>query len=143
MKPRHRRLVLAVVALCGLTGAVALALSAFKENLVFFYTPSQVVAGEAPLTRSFRVGGLVERGSFQRDDSGVTAYFTITDTVHRVPVAYTGMLPDLFKEGRGSVAQGQLGADGVFRAQSVLAKHDETYMPAEAAMAIDDATRAR
>jgi cytochrome c-type biogenesis protein CcmE len=137
MKPRHKRLVFVVVALCGLATAVGLLLSAFNENLVFFFSPSQVVAGQAPVARSFRIGGLVQDGSLRRGENGVTAYFTITDTVHSVPVVYSGLLPDLFKEGRGCVAQGTLGPDGLFRAEQVLAKHDENYMPVEVAQAIE------
>ncbi len=131
MKPRHRRLALAGLGLCGVAAAVGLALSSFNESLVFYFTPSQVVAGEAPASRSFRIGGLVEEGSLRRGPDGLTAYFTLTDTVHRVPVVYAGPLPDLFKEGRGSVAQGTVGPDGVFRADDVLAKHDENYMPVD------------
>ncbi len=125
--------------LCGLATAVGLGITAFNENLVFFFSPSQVVAGEAPIARSFRIGGLVEKGSLRRGADGLTAYFTITDTLHGIPVIYAGSLPDLFKEGRGCVAQGKVGADGVFRAELVLAKHDENYMPVEAAQSIEDA----
>jgi len=127
--------------LCGLATAVGLVLSAFNENLVFFFSPSQVVAGDAPIARTFRIGGLVERGSLRRGADGLTAYFTITDTLHGIPVIYAGMLPDLFKEGRGCVAQGKVGTDGVFRAELVLAKHDENYMPVEVAQSIEDARR--
>ena len=141
MKPRHKRIAVVVLGLCGLATAVGLALSAFNENLVFFFSPSQVVSGEAPVARSFRVGGLVEAGSLRRGADGLTAYFTITDTLHSIPVVYTGLLPDLFKEGRGCVAQGKAGPDGVFHAELVLAKHDENYMPVEAAQPIEDARR--
>jgi cytochrome c-type biogenesis protein CcmE len=141
MKARHKRTVMVSLGLCGVATAVALVLSAFNANLVFFFSPSQVVAGEAPLARSFRVGGLVESGSLRRDPGGLAAHFTITDTVHSIPVVYAGILPDLFKEGRGCVAQGKVGADGVFRAELVLAKHDENYMPVEAAQSIEDARR--
>ena len=130
-----------VLGLCGLVTAVGLALSAFNESLVFFFSPSQIVAGEAPVARSVRVGGLVEAGSLRRGPDGLTAYFTITDTLHSIPVIYAGMLPDLFKEGRGCVAQGKVGANGIFHAELVLAKHDENYMPAEAARSIEDARR--
>ena len=122
--------------------AAALILNAFQSNLVFFYTPSQVVAKEAPQARSFRVGGLVEQGSVQRQADGVTVRFVVTDTANSLPVLYTGILPDLFKEGKGVVAQGQIGADGVFRAKEVLAKHDENYMPPEAADAVQRARKA-
>jgi cytochrome c-type biogenesis protein CcmE len=141
MKPRHRRLALVVAGLCGVVAAVGLVLSAFNESLVFYVSPSQAVIGDAPASGSFRIGGLVEEGSLRRGPDGLTAYFTITDTVHRVPVVYAGLLPDLFKEGRGCVAQGTLGPDGVFRADLVLAKHDENYMPIEAAQSIERARR--
>ena len=141
MKPRHQRIALVVLGLCGVATAVGLALSTFNENLTFFFSPSQVVSGEAPVARNFRIGGLVEDGSLRRGADGLTAYFTITDTVHSVRVVYTGILPDLFKEGRGCVAQGKVGTDGIFHAEQVLAKHDENYMPIEAAQSIEDAKR--
>jgi cytochrome c-type biogenesis protein CcmE len=139
MKPRHRRFawIAAGVAVLGL--AVALVLNAFQSNLVFFFTPSQVVAKEAPQGRPFRIGGLVEAGSLQRTPNSLDVKFIVTDTAQRLPVTYNGMLPDLFKEGKGVVAQGSVGPDGVFRATEVLAKHDENYMPPEAAAAIDKA----
>ena len=115
---------------------VGLVLLAFQENLVFFFTPSQVAAQEAPTGRTFRIGGMVEAGSVKRQADGVTVQFTITDTAKTVPVSYRGPLPDLFREGKGVVAQGQLGPDGVFRAREVLSKHDENYMPPEAAEAV-------
>ena len=134
MKPRHKRL--AVIG--GILGAVAVAaglvLNAFQSNLVFFFSPSQVMAKEAPAGRTFRLGGLVKEGSVKR--SGTEVQFAVTDTAQTVPVRYTGILPDLFKEGKGVVAQGQVGADGVFVAREVLAKHDENYMPPEAAEAL-------
>ena len=141
MKPRHRRFawIAAGVAVLGL--AVALVLNAFQSNLVFFFTPSQVVAKEAPQGRPFRIGGLVEEGSLQRMPNSLDVKFVVTDTVQRLPVAYNGMLPDLFKEGKGVVAQGSVGPDGVFRATEVLAKHDENYMPPAAAGAIEKAQR--
>jgi len=114
--------------------AAALVLSAFQKNLVFFFTPSQVAANEAPQGRSFRIGGMVVRGSLKRE--GVNVEFTVTDTAKSMRVTYRGQLPDLFREGKGVVAQGQLGADGMFRASEVLAKHDENYMPPEAADAV-------
>ncbi|MEO8005275.1 MAG: cytochrome c maturation protein CcmE, partial [Betaproteobacteria bacterium] len=110
--------------------------------LVFFFTPTQVAAHEAPQGRNFRIGGLVEKGSVQRQANGVTVRFVVTDTAKNVTVAYTGILPDLFKEGKGVVAQGKLGADGVFTASEVLAKHDENYMPPEAADALERANKA-
>ena len=139
MKARHRRFawIAAGVAVLGL--AVALVLNAFQSNLVFFFTPSQVVAKEAPQGRPFRIGGLVEEGSLQRTPNSLDVKFIVTDTAQRLPVTYNGMLPDLFKEGKGVVAQGSVGADGVFRATEVLAKHDENYMPPEAAAAVDKA----
>jgi cytochrome c-type biogenesis protein CcmE len=121
--------------------AVGLVLNAFNSNLVFFYTPTQVAAKEAPEGRTFRVGGLVEAGSVVRD--GVMVKFVVTDTAKQVPVKYEGVLPDLFKEGKGVVAQGQLGPDGTFVAREVLAKHDENYMPPEAADAVQKAEKER
>ncbi len=116
--------------------ATALVLTAFQKNLVFFFTPSQVAAHEAPQGRSFRIGGMVEKGSVRRQADGVTVQFIVTDTAKSIPVTYKGSLPDLFREGKGVVAQGRLGADGVFRANEGLAKHDENYMPPEAAEAV-------
>jgi len=139
MKPRHKR-ALIIVGVLGVVGlAAGLVLNAFNSNLVFFYTPSQVAANEAPKAKTFRVGGLVEAGSVQRE--GVTVRFTVTDTVKAMTVRYDGVLPDLFKEGKGVVAQGQLGEDGVFIAREVLAKHDENYMPPEAADAVQKANK--
>ena len=138
MKPRHKRLALIIGALAVLGTAAALVLNAFEENLVFFFTPSQVVAGEAPKNRAFRIGGMVKEGSVQRD--GVNVRFVVTDTAHDVPVSYTGILPDLFREGKGVVAQGKLDDAGQgFKASEVLAKHDENYMPPEAQHALDKA----
>jgi len=142
MKPRHKRMALIVAGLAALGGAAAFVLNAFQSNLVFFYSPSQVAAHEAPTGKAFRIGGLVQAGSLQRESDGVTIRFAVTDTASTIPVAYTGILPDLFKEGKGVVAQGQLGADGVFRAKEVLAKHDENYMPPEAAEAVERAHKA-
>ncbi|MDA1118265.1 MAG: cytochrome c maturation protein CcmE [Proteobacteria bacterium] len=134
MKPRHKRLAVIALGLAALGGAAALVLSAFEQNLVFFFTPSQIAANEAPQGKTFRIGGMVLSGSVKRD--GVEVRFVVTDTAKHVPVLYNGALPDLFREGKGVVAQGQLGADGVFRAREVLAKHDENYMPPEAADAV-------
>lgn len=142
MKARHKRLTLILAGLALLGGAVALILSAFNENLVFFHTPSEVAEGKAPAGRSFRIGGLVEGGSLQRSADGLTATFVVTDTVKRIPVSYKGPLPDLFKEGKGAVVQGKLGPDGSFVASEVLAKHDENYMPPEAQHALDQAHKA-
>ena len=119
--------------------ATALVLTAFNKNLVFFFTPSQVAANEAPHGRAFRIGGMVETGSLVRDRDSLTVHFRVTDTVRTIPVSYTGLLPDLFKEGKGVVAQGSLTADGSFHATEVLAKHDENYMPPEAADALKKA----
>ena len=139
MKPRTKRALAIVSGLAALGIASALVLNAFNSNLVFFFSPTQVLAHEAPRDRSFRIGGLVEQGSLQREPTGLTIRFVVTDLAKRVPVTYTGLLPDLFKEGKGVVAQGKLGADGVFRAEQVLAKHDENYMPPEAAEALKKA----
>ena len=141
MKPRHKRAAIVLGVLSAVGMAVALVLNAFNSNLVFFYTPVQIAAKQAPQGRTFRVGGLVEAGSVKRD--GVTVNFVVTDTLKTVPVRYEGVLPDLFKEGKGVVAQGQLGADGVFAAREVLAKHDENYMPPEAADALQQAEKMR
>ncbi|MGH8035142.1 MAG: cytochrome c maturation protein CcmE [Lysobacterales bacterium] len=143
MKPRHKKFIFLAIALLGLGVATALVLNAFRSNLVFFFTPSQVAAIEAPMGRSFRIGGMVEKGSLKRDRDGLTVRFTVTDTVRSIPVAYTGILPDLFKEGKGVVAQGRLGEQGVFVAEEVLAKHDENYMPPEAAHALEQARSAQ
>ena len=139
MKPRTRRALAIVAGLATLGVAALLVLNAFQSNLVFFFSPSQIVAKEAPIERNFRIGGLVEEGSLKRDGQSLTVNFVVTDMAQRVPVSYTGMLPDLFKEGKGVVAQGKLGTDGVFRAEQVLAKHDENYMPPEAAEALEKA----
>ena len=136
MKPRHKRALAIVAGVATLGVATALVLNAFQSNLVFFFSPTQVASKEAPRDRAFRVGGLVETGSLQRDPNGLTVRFVVTDTAQTVPVSYTGMLPDLFQEGKGVVAQGKLGPDGVFMAEQVLAKHDENYMPPEAAEAL-------
>ena len=139
MKPRSKRALAIAGGVATLAVVTALVLNAFRSNLVFFYSPTQVAADEAPRDRAFRVGGLVEEGSLKRD--GLTVQFRITDTAQTVPVSYTGMLPDLFQEGKGVVAQGRLGADGMFRADQVLAKHDENYMPPEAADALAQAKK--
>jgi cytochrome c-type biogenesis protein CcmE len=138
MKPRHKKLALAGLVLVAVGGIVALVLNAFQSNLVFFYSPSQIANQEAPVARTFRVGGLVEPGSVKRD--GTQVQFVVTDSAKTVPVRYNGILPDLFKEGKGVVAQGQL-KNGVFEAREVLAKHDENYMPPEAAEALEKAQK--
>src|SRR5450631_4734480 len=134
MKPRHKRLIMVVAGLATAGISAYLIVNAFRRNLVFFFTPSQIAADEAPRNRAFRIGGLVVKGSVHRD--GTTVQFTVTDTAKSVPVAYVGILPDLFREGKGVVAQGRLETDGVFHASEVLAKHDENYMPPEAAEAL-------
>jgi cytochrome c-type biogenesis protein CcmE len=139
MKARHRRFVWIGAGVVVLGIAAALVLNVFRSNLVFFFTPSQVAANEAPKGRPFRIGGLVESGSLKRMPNSVDVTFIVTDTAQRVPVVYSGLLPDLFKEGKGVVAQGTLGPDGRFHATEVLAKHDENYMPPEASAAIDAA----
>jgi cytochrome c-type biogenesis protein CcmE len=138
MKPRHRRIALIVAGVAGLGIAAALVLSAFQQNLVFFFTPTQVAANEAPQGRTFRIGGMVEVGSVKRQADGVTVQFVVTDTAKNIPVTYKGVLPDLFREGKGVVTQGRL-ENGVFVAREVLAKHDENYMPPEAAEALKKA----
>ena len=140
MKPRHKRFVLIGVGIAGLVLSATLVLSAFQKNLVFFFTPSQVAANEAPVGKSFRIGGLVEKGSVKREADGVTVQFVVTDTANSIPVSYRGILPDLFREGKGVVTQGKLGPDGLFRAEEVLAKHDENYMPPAAQDALNQAT---
>ena len=141
MKPRTKRLIAILGGLAVLGIATALVLRAFDQNLVFFFTPTQVAANEAPKGRLFRIGGMVEKGSVQR--SGVEVRFVVTDTAKTIPVVYRGPLPDLFREGKGVVAQGTLGVDGVFTAREVLAKHDENYMPPEAAHAVEAAQKAQ
>jgi cytochrome c-type biogenesis protein CcmE len=143
MKPRHRRFMWIGAGVLVLAAAVGLVLNAFQSNLVFFFSPTDVVENRAPQGRAFRIGGLVEEKSLTRASDGLTVRFNVTDTAKTIPVVYTGILPDLFKEGKGVVAQGKIGPDGVFRATEVLAKHDENYMPPEAAAAVDQAhTRA-
>ena len=143
MKPRHKKLVIIFVSVAALGLSAKLVLDAFQSNLVFFFSPTQVAANEAPRGKSFRIGGLVEKGSVKRQIDGITVNFVVTDTAKVIPVVYTGILPDLFKEGKGVVAQGKLSADGVFRADEVLAKHDENYMPPEAADALEQARKAQ
>ena len=143
MKRRHKRITFIVVGLAGLAIAAYLVTNAFRNNLVFFFSPTQVAAKEAPVNQTFRIGGLVEEGTIKRESDGLTVRFTVTDTAHSIPVVYKGILPDLFKEGRGCVAQGRIGPDGVFQADEVLAKHDENYMPPEAGEAIDKAKHAK
>ena len=143
MKPRHKRMALIAGGLAAVGIAAALVLNAFQSNLVFFFSPSQVLANEAPVGKAFRIGGMVETGSLQRQGDGLTVHFNVTDTARTVPVVYMGILPDLFKEGKGVVAQGQLTPDGTFHATQILAKHDENYMPPDAAHAVEQAKKAQ
>ena len=143
MKPRHKKLLAIAVVVAVLGIVVMLVLNAFRSNLVFFFSPTEVVEGKAPKDRAFRVGGLVEMDSIQRSRDGMTLTFKVTDTAHSIPVTYQGVVPDLFKEGKGAVAEGRLDADGRFTATTVLAKHDENYMPPEAASAIEQAQKAK
>jgi cytochrome c-type biogenesis protein CcmE len=136
---RKQRLLFVTLIVIGIGAAVALALSAFQENLLYFYTPTQVANGEAPQGRAFRVGGLVEAGSVSRESDGLTVHFTVTDTAKSIPITYKGILPDLFREGQGIVAMGRLDASNQFVADEVLAKHDENYMPPEVGDAIKKA----
>jgi len=140
MTPRRKRLAFILGGVASLGIATALVLNAFQSNLVFFFTPSQIAAGQAPKDSTFRIGGMVKAGSVQRKD--LTVHFVVTDTVRETPVTYTGILPDLFREAKGVVAQGRLNADGLFVANEVLAKHDENYMPPEAQHAVDQARQA-
>ena len=139
MKKRHKRIAIIAGGLAAVSIATGLVLNAFQDSLVFFFTPTQVSSGEAPLERHFRIGGIVQAGSVQRD--GLTVHFAVTDNANTIPVSYTGILPDLFSEGKGVVAQGQLEGSGLFHANEVLAKHDENYMPPEAQHALDEANR--
>jgi cytochrome c-type biogenesis protein CcmE len=142
MKPRQKRFVFIAVAVAGVAVAVGLVLYALRGNVNLYFTPTQVFNNEVPHGRSFRIGGLVEEGSLKREPDGLTSRFAITDTNKSFPVVYKGILPDLFKEGKGVVAQGKVGADGVMHADEVLAKHDENYMPPEAADAMKKAEAA-
>lgn len=140
MKPRQKRIAIIVGGLAALGIASAFVLNALDSNIAFFVTPSEIAAGKAPQGKAFRVGGMVKEGSLARDN--LTVSFIITDTAQDVKVSYTGILPDLFKEGKGAVAQGRINPDGSFSATEVLAKHDENYMPPEAQHAVDQAQRA-
>jgi cytochrome c-type biogenesis protein CcmE len=139
MKKRHKRAVFIFACLAAIGLATWLVLGAFRNNLVFFFSPTQIATKEAPVGKTFRIGGLVQNGTLKRDTDGLTIRFTVTDTANTIPVVYKGILPDLFKEGRGCVAQGHIGADGAFYADQIMAKHDENYMPPEAARALDQA----
>ena len=139
MKARHKRFVLVAIAIAGVAGAAALGLNALQSNISYYFSPTQVLAGEAPKDHVFRVGGLVEKGSLQRKEDGLTVEFTVTDNAESVTIRSTGILPDLFNEGQGVVTRGKLGADGVFFAEEVLAKHDESYLPPEVADSLQTA----
>jgi cytochrome c-type biogenesis protein CcmE len=139
MKPRHQRMIAIGAGVTLIAVAAGLVLNALQGNVAFFFSPSDVAANKAPVDKTFRVGGMVEKGSLKRQSDGLTVQFIVTDTAKTIPVTYTGLLPDLFKEGKGVVAQGKLGPDGVFRAHEILAKHDENYMPPEAAHALSKA----
>jgi cytochrome c-type biogenesis protein CcmE len=141
MKPRHKRIAIIAGGLAAIGIAAALVLNALDSNIALYVTPSEVAAGKAPKDKAFRIGGMVKEGSIKRDN--ITVNFVVTDTVKEIPVAYTGILPDLFKEGKGAVVQGKLGADGRFIASEVLAKHDENYMPPAAKDAVDQAQKAQ
>lgn len=141
LTPRQKRFALIAAGVTVLAVAAGFVLNAFNSNLVFFFTPTQILQGEAPVQKTFRLGGMVKEGSLQREGTQVS--FVVTDTQHDIRVNYTGLLPDLFKEGKGVVAQGQLDSQGVFTAGEVLAKHDENYMPPEAQHALDKAAQAR
>jgi cytochrome c-type biogenesis protein CcmE len=142
MKPRHKRLTIILVGVAGLTTAALFVMNAFRSNLVYFYSPTEVLAGKAPIDKTFRIGGMVEKGSVVKSADGRKVSFIVTDMNKTVPVNYEGILPDLFREGQGVVAQGKLTADKRFVAAEVLAKHDEKYMPPEAAKAIEGGTYA-
>lgn len=136
LTPRRRRMLLVALIVFGVGAAVSFALTAFQENLLYFYSPSDVMAGKAPTDKVFRLGGMVPEGSFKRPPGSLEATFVLTDYAHNVTVKYSGVLPDLFREGQGIVARGRLGPDGVFIAEEVLAKHDENYMPPDVAEAL-------
>src|ERR1700687_1411980 len=142
MKKRHKRAVFIFACLAAIGLATWLVLGAFRNNLVFFFSPTQIATKEAPVGKTFRIGGLVQDGTLKRDTDGLTVRFTVTDTANTIPVVYKGILPDLFKEGRGCVAQGHVGPDGVFYADQVLAKHDENYRAPEVTQSIEKATQA-
>jgi cytochrome c-type biogenesis protein CcmE len=141
VKPRHKRAALIIGGLAAIGVAATLVLNALDSNIALYVTPSEVAAGKTPQGKAFRIGGMVKEGSIRRDN--LTVNFVITDTAKDIPVAYTGILPDLFKEGKGAVVQGRLGPDGKFTASEVLAKHDENYMPPEAQHAVDQAQKAQ
>jgi cytochrome c-type biogenesis protein CcmE len=137
MTRKHKqRLIIVLLIVTGIGTSVALALTAFSQNMLYFFSPSQIMAGEAPLNRTIRIGGMVTQGSLQRSSDSLQVNFSVTDYKHSIVVQYTGILPDLFREGQGIVAIGQMQEDGAFLAEEVLAKHDENYMPPEVADAL-------
>lgn len=142
MKARHKRLTFITAGIAGIAVAAYLIFNAFNDNLLFFFSPSDVQASKAPVNRDFRLGGLVEEGSLSRENDGLTVHFKVTDNANTIPVTFVGILPDLFREGQGVVAQGKLNDKGTFVAKEVLAKHDETYMPPEVQDALDKAKKA-
>lgn len=142
MKARHKRLIFVAIAIVGVAVAAALALTALQSNVAYFFSPTQVLAGESPPDKVFRLGGMVEEGSLQRQAKSLTVTFSVSDTAQSMVVSYTGILPDLFGEGQGVVTRGKLGADGIFYAEKVMAKHDESYMPPEVEAAIEKAKAA-
>ena len=139
MKPRRQRMILVALVATGVVLSAGLALRAFQENLLYFFTPSQVAAGEAPANRAYHLGGMVLENSIERDSGSLTVNFVVTDYAHTMPVSYSGLLPDLFAENKGVVARGRLGENGRFVADEILAKHDENYMPPEIAEALAQA----
>ena len=139
MKPRHKRMAFVLAGIAGVAVAAFLILNAFRSNIVFAFSPSEVRQGKVPAGANFRLGGLVEKGSLQRDKDGLTVHFVVTDLAESIKVTYRGLLPDLFQEGAGAVSLGKMDADGSFHAEQVLAKHDEKYMPPEAAKALQEA----
>ena len=143
MKARQKRFLFLIGGMAALGIAIALVLTAMEGNLSYFFSPTEVVEGKSPADRNFRLGGLVENGSLKRTGTDLTVTFVVTDERHRVPVEYTGILPDLFKEGQGMIAQGRMGQGGIFMADEVLAKHDENYMPPEVAAAMDAGQKAK
>jgi cytochrome c-type biogenesis protein CcmE len=143
MKARHKRMAFILVGLSGLAAAAGLVLNALNSNLALYVSPSDVMTGQAPKDKAFRLGGMVEVGSLKRENDGLTVHFTVTDNANTIPVTFTGILPDLFTEGQGVVAQGKLGPNNVFTATEVLAKHDENYMPPEVADMLEKGEKAK
>jgi len=141
MKPRHKKISFIAIAVVGLSLVTLLILNAFKGNIVYFHSPTDIKAGKAPIAQTFRLGGMVKQDSVKHSAQGLKVSFTVTDTIKDIDVAYEGILPDLFREGQGVVAEGKLDSAGLFKADKVLAKHDENYMPPEAKAAMDQAAK--